>query len=307
MRKIAIVGMGRVGGAAAYSIGINQVVDQIVAIDYNNDLAQMQARDIQEAMIISGSKTEVIAGGYEQISDAQIMVITAGAPMTKVVDRLELFDSSQKIIDSIVDSAKAVGFNGVYVIASNPVDVMSAVVAKHGHIEPHKVIGTGTVLDNARLKYELSDALGVKPHLIESLSIGEHGNSIVPLYSLVKIDGKPLNDYLNENNLNLDLQEITKKVTLAGLNIFQAKGATEFGIGSSITKIVEAIISDSNERLLVTNCVDIPEVGEVFIPTEVAVGAEGYKSSELPPMTEEEYERFIASAQIIVGFNNQIK
>lgn len=305
MKKIAIVGMGHVGAAAASNIGLTQGCDIIYAIDYNQELAQMQAKDLQEAMIISGSKTRVYPNDYQNLEDVEIMVITAGAKVKAVGDRLELLDSSMKIINSIIDAAIEAGFKGTYLVASNPVDVMSGLVAMR--VGSSRVIGTGTILDNARFKNELSQLLNVDPKFIESKAVGEHGKSIVPLYSSVLINNKSLDQYLTENNLTLDKDLITKNVIEGGPKIFNIKGSTEFGIASSIAKIVNAILNDTKEKLLVTTNLEVESVGNVFIPTSAVVGREGVISSEVVKMNDFEREMFTNSAKLLNEYTQQIK
>lgn len=306
MSKIAIVGMGRVGAAAAYSIGLNQIADQILAIDNNQQMAIAQTKDLQEAMIVSGSKTRVEVNSYTGLEDVDILIITAGAPVSNVVDRLDLFASSKRITESIVSSAIAGGFKGVYIVASNPVDVMTAVTAKHANISPSKVIGTGTIIDNSRLKYELANLLDIDPSTINSLSVGEHGNSIVPVYSQLTIDGQSLESYLDANNLELDYDKLTMSVTTSGPEIFNIKGATEFAIASSITEIVKAVLGDTNQQLLVTALTDVPTVGQVYIPVVATVGKSGYSNQMIPELNKQEMEAFIESAKILKQFSSQI-
>lgn len=306
MSKIAIVGMGRVGGATAYNIGIKGLVDTILAIDHNQQLAEMQIKDLIEAMIIEESKTRIEYNNYENLDDVDVMIITAGAPVSKVVDRLALLDSSMVIIKDVVSKAQAAGFKGIYLIASNPVDVMSAAVYKYAKVDSNLVIGSGTILDNARLINELSQELKVDPKYIDSDCIGEHGNSIVPLFSSLKINGQILEEYLTQNDIVINFDKLVERVKTGGPKIFAVKGATEFGIGSSLTKIINAIINNTNEILTVTNLTNVEGVGEVYIPDFVKVGSNGYYELE-DQMSLVEYDQFIKSAKILKAYSEQIK
>lgn len=306
MSKVAIVGMGRVGSATAYNLGIKGVVDSILAIDHNQELAKMQVKDLFEAFIIEETKTTIEYNDYTKLDDVEVMIITAGAPVSKVKDRLALFDSSVEIIKDIIQKAQSAGFKGIYLIASNPVDVMTAAVAKYAGVDSNLVIGSGTILDNARLVNELSTLLKVDPKYIDSACIGEHGNSIVPLYSSIKINGQLLEDYLSQNGIVVNYDKLTEKVKKGGPKIFSVKGATEFGIGSSLTRITNAIINNTNEVLTVTNLTNVEGVGEVYIPDFVKVSSDGYHELS-DRLSLVEYDQFIESAKILKEYSEQIK
>lgn len=307
MSKVAIVGMGRVGSAVAYNLGLLEVVDTILAIDYNVELAKMQVRDLTESFIISESKTRIEVNNYENLGDADIMIITAGAPVTKVVDRLELFDSSKKIITSIVEQSLKAGFKGIYIVASNPVDVMTDLVHILSGVDDNFVIGSGTILDNARFKNELSQELRIDPKYIESNCIGEHGNSLVPLYDSVKINGQLLDEYLVQKDIIISKDQITERVKNSGPKIFAVKGATEFGIASSLSSITKAILNDTKEQLTVTNLMNVEGVGEIYIPDFVKVGKNGYEKMEVRDISLIEYDQFVESAKVLGEYKKLIK
>lgn len=305
MSKVAIVGMGRVGSSTAYNLGLLETVDQILAIDYNPDLAAMQVKDLLEAFIISKSKTRIEVNNYQNLEDVDVMIITAGAKVTKVVDRLALFESSKKIMEEVIAKSIAAGFKGIYLIASNPVDVMTDVVYKLAGVDANYVIGSGTILDNARLKNELSAVLKIDPKYIESNCIGEHGNSIVPLYDSIKINGQLLDEYLVQNDIVINRDQITQLVKAGGPKIFAVKGATEFGIASSLAKITTAILNDTKELLTVTNMTNVEGVGDVYIPDLVKVGSSGYEKLEIRDISLIEYDQFIESAKILGSYHHQ--
>ncbi len=308
MSKVAIVGMGRVGSAFAYSLGITETVDQILAVDHNKELAEMQVRDLSESFIISGSKTRIEVNEYTNFEDVDVIVITAGAPVTKVVNRLELFESSKKIVESVVESSLAAGFKGIFLLASNPVDVMTEVTRLASGFEHNKVLGSGTILDNARLQNELSKLLNIDPKYIDSTCIGEHGTSIVPLYSQIKINGQLLDEYLEQNDIVINFDNLTKAVVTGGTKIFSVKGATEFGIASSLTKIVKAILSDSNEVMTVSNLQTIEGIGQVYIPSRVAVGKDGYHDNHTDPkqLSKVEADMYLESAKVLNSFKSKL-
>lgn len=299
--KIGIVGMGRVGAAIAYNIGIKELANKIYAIDNNAQLAQAQVDDLQASFIIENSKTKIEVNNYENIESVDILIITASVAST--VNRLESYDQNYLIMEEVVKNATYGGFKGIYVIASNPVDVMTSVVHRKSGASYKKVIGTGTILDNARLQYELGNELNVDYKNISSSCIGEHGESIVPLYSEVTINGKELNEHLKDNNLILNYNKLTQAVINGGPKIFIAKGATEFGIASSTTKIVNAIINNTNEQLLVSSSMYIDKIGDVFIPALANVNKNGVDRKTLSNLSQSEYKKFVTSAKIINSYN----
>lgn len=306
MSKVAIVGMGRVGSATAYNLGLKQTVDTILAIDNNQELADMQAKDLIESFIIEGSKTRIKVSDYQNLEDVDVMIITAGAPTKVMKDRMDLFDSSLAIMKNIVESAVAGGFKGIYLIASNPVDVMSAAVYKYAGVDANYVIGSGTILDNSRLINELSQILGVDPRYIKSTAIGEHGNGLVPLFSEIMINEQLLDEYLVQTGKVVNFDKLRELVVAGGPKIFGVKGATEFGIASSLVHIVEAIINDTNQPMTITNRINVEGVGNVFISDVAAVNRQGYVPIE-NEMDVIEYDLFIDSAKVLYEYQQAIK
>lgn len=307
MQKVAIVGMGRVGAALAYNLGLSQAVDQILAIDHNQQLAEMQTKDLLESFIIEGSKTRIETNDYTNLADVAIIVITASAPVNAVKDRLELFDSSTRIMKDVVKSSLKAGFKGIFLVASNPVDLMCAVVAKESGFSPNQIVGSGTILDNARLINELSSLLKIDPQFIESDTIGEHGNSIVPVYSGITINKQPLDEYLIQHDIVVNFDQMTELVTTGGPKIFNVKGATEFGIASSLTRIIRALINDADEVLTVTNLLSDPSYPNIYIPSHAVVNRRGATPIDLTEMSSLEAKAFAKSVALIESYNQLIE
>lgn len=306
MSKIAIVGMGRVGSATAYNLGLKQTVDTILAIDNNEQLAKMQVKDLTESFIIEGSKTRIKVSDYQHLDDVDIMIITAGAPTKVINDRMDLFDSSLAIMKNIVEQAVAGGFRGIYLIASNPVDVMSSAAYKYAAVDANFVIGSGTILDNSRLINELSHILNVDPSYIKSTAIGEHGKKLVPLFSEIQINDQPLDEYLVQTGKVVNFDHLHERVINGGPDIFAVKGATEFGIASSLVHIVSAVINDTNQIMTVTNLTNVEGVGDVFISDLAIVNNQGCNPME-NEMDIIEYDLFINAAKELSKYQNKIK
>ncbi len=304
MKKIAIVGVGAVGSTTAYNLGLNQVVDEIKLIDLNPDLAKAQAKDLLEGFIISGSKTRISVDIYQNLSDVDIVCITASVPVTKVEDRLDFLKVNQKVITDITMNCLNAGFAGIFLLASNPVDVMTAVCQKISGFDPKRVIGSGTILDSARMVNELAQALEVDPSDVSGLCVGEHGESIVPVFSNVKIKDQALEDYLIDNNATIDIAEICHKIITGGYSIFNIKGATDFGIASALTKIINAIVNDTKETLPVTTLTTIGDISNVYLPVLAQVGNDGIVDVASMPMDAAEFINLQASAEKIKEYTS---
>ncbi len=306
MSKVAIVGVGSVGSTTAYSLGLKNIVDEIHLVDINQEYVQGQVEDLQDGFIIAGSKTKVLANNYEQMDDIDIVIITASAPVHRVKDRLDYFKVNKQILTTITKSCLEAGFNGIFIVASNPADVMAQVVKEVSGFKHNRVIGSGTTLDTARFIKELSRSLHVKPEFIDAQSVGEHGKTLVPLYSQVKINGQELDEYLEQNGVIIEHDQITNKVVAAGPAIFNQKGCTEFGIASSLVKIVNAILSDSKEQLLVANYLHVEDIGRMYISTLVTITKDGYVQDVETVMSKFEHDNFITSAKLLETYGHYI-
>ncbi len=306
MKKIAIVGAGAVGSTTAYNLGLLEVVDEIKLIDINEKLATAQAKDLLEGFIISGSKTRITVNKYEDLHDVDVVCITASVPVTKVEDRLDFLKVNEKVITEITQSCLRAGFDGIFLIASNPVDVMTSVCQRVSKFEANRVIGSGTILDSARLVNELSQVLNVDAGDIKALCIGEHGNSIVPLYSAIEVKGITLEEYLVANDLAINTAELTKKVINGGLDIFNVKGATDFGIASALTKIIRAIINDEKVILPVTTLTSIGNVQDVYLPVLSCISKDGIGIQKEMELDAAEFINLQASAMKIKEYEEHL-
>ncbi len=299
MSKVAIVGIGAVGSTTAYSLGIRELCDEILIIDHNTDLANAQYKDLSEGFIIANSKTKAQVNKYQNLNEVDIVIITASVPAHKVKNRLDFISVNAKVISSITKSCLNAGFNGIFIIASNPVDIMTSVCQKVSNFPPNKVIGSGTILDTSRLIFELSQALNIDTKLIDGACFGEHGNSIVPIYSQVKINNQSLFEYLRDNKLDLDLEGISQKVINGGYEIFNIKGATTFGISEALVKIVDCILNDKARKLLVTVQTTVNHVEDVYVPSYGIVGKNGAVALPISNLSNEELIALERSALLL--------
>ena len=293
MQKIVLVGCGNVGMAYAYAL-VNQkvYVDELVLIDINKDKCLGEAMDLNHCMAYSPSKIKVRVGDYSDCGDANIVVIAAGANQAPGETRMDLIDKNSKIFKSIIDPIMASGFNGVFVVATNPLDVMTYLTIKYSKLPYNKVIGSGTTLDTSRLRFILSERTGVNPKNIEAYVIGEHGDSEFIPWSNVNIAYKKVSDILNSNELN----SIEEEVRMSAYEIINKKGATAYGIGMCLVMITSAILENQNIVLPVSGW---DEENELCLSTPAIVGKNGIKEKIYIPLNDEEKDKLINSINTI--------
>lgn len=253
-RKVAVVGTGFVGTSIGYSM-INQgLINELVLIDVNQKKAEGEALDLLDGMSWAQENIKVWAGEYSDCKDADIVVITAGVNQKPGQTRLELIDINAGIVRSVVKEVMHSGFDGVLVIASNPVDVLTYIAWQASGLPSSRVVGTGTTLDTTRFRKELAAKLQIDPRSIHGYIIGEHGDSEVAVWSHTTVGGKPLLEFIVKNNrLTVeDLKIISDSVKNTAYEIINRKQATFYGIGLSVARIVKAILNDEQAVLPVS-------------------------------------------------------
>ncbi len=300
MNKIVLIGCGNVGMAYSYAL-INQkeYIDELVLIDINKDKCIGEAMDLNHCMAYSPSKIKVRVGEYSDCSDARIVVIAAGANQAPGETRMDLIDKNSKIFKNIIDNVMASGFNGIFLVATNPLDVMTYITLKYSGLPANKVIGSGTTLDTARLRFLLSEKTSVCPKNIEAYVIGEHGDSEFIPWSNVNIAYKKINEILS----NEELMNIENEVRNSAYEIINRKGATYYGIGMCLVRITNAILEDKNIILPVSSW---DKDNNICISTPAIVGKDGVKDKIFIPLNTEETEKFINSINVIKDAINKI-
>lgn len=252
--KAAIVGTGFVGSSAAYALMLKGLFSELVLIDNNTARAEGEAMDISHGLPYA-SPMNIHAGTYEECADASIIVITAGAAQKPGETRLDLIKKNSAIMRSIVSQIKATSFEGILLIVANPVDVLTHVALKESGYAPNRVFGSGTVLDTARFKYELSKHLQVDARNVHGVIIGEHGDSELPVWSITNVAGIPINDFCairGHTNHEEGMRKIYESVRDSAYEIIERKGATYYGIATAIARICEVIIKDQHTMLPVS-------------------------------------------------------
>ena len=293
MNKVVLVGCGNVGMAYAYAL-VNQkvYVDELVLIDINKDKCEGEAMDLNHCMAYSPSKIKVRVGDYPDCSDAKIVVIAAGANQAPGESRMDLIGKNSKIFESIINPIMESGFDGIIVVATNPLDVMTYQALKYSKLPKKKVIGSGTTLDTSRLRFILSEKTGVNPKDIDAYVIGEHGDSEFIPWSNVNIAYKKVSDILKKD----ELDKIEEEVRMSAYTIIEKKGATAYGIGMCLVMITSAILENQNIVLPVSSWDD---ENELCVSTPAIIGKDGVKEKIFIPLNDEEKDKLINSMKII--------
>lgn len=303
-RKVVLIGTGMVGMSFAYAL-VNQggICNELVLIDVNKERANGEAMDLNHGLAFAKSNMRIYAGDYKDCKDADIVVIAAGVAQKEGETRLDLLQRNTEVFRSIINPVVKSGFDGIFLVATNPVDIMTRVTYELSRFGASRVIGTGTSLDTARLRYLLGDYFTVDPKNIHAYVIGEHGDSeFVPL-SQVMLATKSVTEILEDerNDYNIDdMQSIEEQVRTAAYKIIEAKRATYYGIGMAITRIIKAILGDENSVLTVSAklCGEY-DSKNVFIGVPCIIGRNGVKEIVELSLTDEEKEKFQNSRQVL--------
>ncbi|WP_342258837.1 L-lactate dehydrogenase [Spiroplasma endosymbiont of Dioctria linearis] len=252
-KKIVLVGCGAVGTSFIYSAVNQGIAQEYVLIDVFKDAAEGNEMDIADAQaVLPISFNSIKAGNYSDCKDADIIVITAGRPQKPGETRLEMVADNAKIMKEIAEEIKKSGFNGITLIASNPVDVLTYVYKTVTGYDSSKVISSGTTLDSARLRRLLATKFDVMPNSVEAYLLGEHGDSSVAVWSKATVMGKTVQEYIDEGSITQkDLSEIKDEATHLAYKIIEKKRATYYGVGVCLAIIVKAILKNEKKMLLV--------------------------------------------------------
>ncbi len=302
MPKIAIIGAGDVGTTIAYTLQISGLVTEIALIDINQKLAQGQIMDMNHGLFFV-PPVYLTAGNYSDCKGADVIIITAGARQKTGESRMALVERNATICRSIFDEIRPYNTTAVFLIVTNPVDVMTHAVIKHSGLPRYQVIGSGTVLDSARFRYLISQHCHVDARNVHAYVIGEHGDSEVILWSQVRIGGTPLKEFSKESAYAcdpIDKESITKDIKNSAYHIIEAKGATNYGVGLAVRRIVEAIIRDENSVLTVSTLLN-GEYGldGVCLGVPCIINRKGIKSIVETTLDQSEEKALKKSAEII--------
>ena len=308
--KVAVVGCGLVGSSTAFSLVTQGVCDEILMIDINQERALGEVLDLRDTIKYLDRNVKVRTASYADCSDVDIIVITAGAPPQKGQTRLDTLEVSAKIVNTIVDPVMASGFDGIFIVVSNPVDIIAHYVYKLSGLPKNQVIGTGSSLDTSRLQNFIAELVNVDPRSVYAYSMGEHGDSQMVPWSTVTVAGKSFNDIIQDNKDlvgDVDLDEIVKKTTREGWEIYNRKGTTYYGIATACAGIIKAILYDENRIIPVSTLLE-GEYGEtdVFAGVPTILNRTGAADILEIHMTDEELNKFHQSVEILREYTGKM-
>lgn len=309
-RRVVLVGAGMVGTSYAYALMNQGLCNQLILIDLDRQRAEGEAMDLSHGLAFSHFHMRIEAGDYGDCSDADLVVICAGAAQKPGESRLDLLQRNANILKSIVEPVVASGFSGIFLVATNPVDIMARVVEQLSHFPPQRVIGSGTTLDTARLRYLIGEYFSVDPRSIHAYVIGEHGDSEFVPWSQAMVGTKPVVDLCGEfpgGCSFCDLQELGEQVRQSAQVIIRAKQATYYGIGMALSRITRAIFADENSVLTISSQV-LGEYGlrDVYIGLPAFVNRQGVRQILRLDLTTEEISQLYQSAQVLDSFYRKL-
>ena len=304
-RKLIVIGDGMVGSSIAYTLVMKKNIRDLVIIDVNKDKAEGDALDMSHAMSLNAPMS-IRAGGYSEIKDARIIIITAGAAQKPGETRIDLLNKNKRIFDSIFDNMRPyLNQETIILVVTNPVDVLTMYTYEHLPLPANQVIGSGTVLDTGRLKYLLSRDTGIDPRNIHAYIVGEHGDSELAAYSVTSIGGVPINEYCHScgrcsgERHKEKLELIEEEVVNSAYQIIEKKGSTYYGIAMATYRIVEAILDDTKSILTISSYISNGLDGKidgVYLSVPTIVSHLGAEKTIWPNYSDEEKESLIESA-----------
>lgn len=305
--KVILVGTGFVGMSMAYSMLNQGGISELVLIDIDKEKTIGEEMDLSHGLPYAPQKMVIKSGDYTDCKDAEVVVITAGVAQKPGQTRLELAEVNTKIMKQITNSIMQSGFNGIIVVASNPVDLMAYVVWRVSGLPKNQVIGSGTVLDTARLRYLMADYLKISSKNVHAYIMGEHGDSSFVPWDHAYVGCKKIKDIMKDNNYNIeDLKKIHESVVNAAYEIIEKKKATYYGIGMALNRLVKAIINNENTILTVSTYLE-NQYGQndVYIGVPAIINKNGVRELIELNLNEYEQERLDNSCKIIKEMREQ--
>ena len=311
--KTGIVGSGFVGATAAYAMVMRGVGRRLVLVDQNRARAESEADDILHAVPFA-NPLEVTAGEYADLAGCKVVIVSAGVGQKPGETRLQLLGRNAQVFKQVIPNILQYAPDAILLIATNPVDVMTHLAARYAAefgVPSSRVIGSGTTLDTARLRSLIGRHLSVDSQHIHAYVLGEHGDSEVIPWSLVTVGGIPLEEFCNAGEISIrpdDYEGIDQRVRRAAYHIIEGKGATYYGIGSAIARIVEVILQD--ERSILTVCTpmdDVAGVKDVTVSLPNLVGGKGIIKTFSPNLNETETAALQSSAGVVRSVIEQLE
>ena len=301
-RKAAIIGCGFVGSASAFALMQSGLFSELVLVDAVHEKAEGEALDISHGLPFA-RPMDIRAGDYADIADASIVVVTAGANQKPGETRLDLVKKNIAIMKSIMNEIRPLNYQGILLIVANPVDILTQTAIRYSGLPEHRVFGSGTVLDTARLKYLVGEQLEVDSRSVHAYIIGEHGDSEIPAWSCASVGVVPILDifkmrgYRNPNEV---MDAIAEDVKNSAYEIIERKGATYYGVAMSVKRICEAIVRDEKSLLPVSTMLHGRfGIEDVVLSVPAILGRNGVESQVPIRLSEEEQDALRASAKTL--------
>ncbi|MFZ0473903.1 MAG: L-lactate dehydrogenase [Halobacillus sp.] len=313
VNRVALIGAGSVGSSYAFAMLNQSVTEEFVIIDLNEDKAMGDAMDLNHGKVFAPNPTKTWYGQYEDCKDADIVCICAGANQKPGETRLDLVKKNLTIFKGIVDDVMASGFNGIFLVATNPVDILTYATWKFSGLPKERVIGSGTILDSGRFRFLLGEYFDVAPSNVHANIIGEHGDTELPVWSHASIGGVPVFELMErhqEYDME-DLDEIFTNVRDAAYHIIEKKGATYYGIAMGLTRISKAILNNENSILTVSAHLNGEyNAKDVYIGVPAVVNRTGIRNVVEVSLNEKEQQQFAHSVNVLkdilgANFENQ--
>lgn len=296
-RKVAVIGMGNVGSTVAHYIVANGFADDLVLIDTNKDKVEADALDLQDALPNLPFHTNITVNDYSELKDTDVVVSALGNIKLQDnpnADRFAELPFTRSQVPLVAQKIKESGFHGKIVVITNPVDVITSLYQKITGLPKNHVIGTGTLLDSARMKRAVAARLNVDSRSVEGYNLGEHGNSQFTAWSTVKVLDQPIAELAKKRGL--DLNELDHEAKMGGWTVFKGKKYTNYGVATAAVRLVNTILSDARTELPVSNYRE--EYG-VFLSYPAVVGRDGVVEQVQLDLTDDELKKLQTSADFI--------
>ncbi len=307
-KKITIIGAGNVGATIAYTFAVAGTCSEVVLIDINKEKAKGEAMDIRQGVSFSHN-VEVIDGTYDDAAGSDIIVVTLGLARKPGQTRLDLAQANVNIIKSVMPQLAKTCPDSIYVVVSNPVDIITYTILKCTDLSPTQVFGSGTALDTSRLRSSIADHVGLSPNSVHAYVFGEHGDTSMIPWSITNIAGISMEEYCKEqDHADLDEDEIVDEVRKAGAEVIKRKGATFYAIALTVNKICDNILRDANNIMTVSTLIkDRYGINDVCLSLPAVIGANGIEKEVTPTLTDDELKKLQASADALRGVLSQLE
>lgn len=307
--RVALIGTGFVGSSYAFALLNQGVAEELVLIDLNKEKSEGDAMDLNHGIAFAPAPTKIWYGDYHDCKEADIVVICAGANQKPGETRLDLVGKNAKIFKGIVDRVMENGFDGIFLVATNPVDILTYATWKFSGLPKERVIGSGTILDTARFRFLLGDYFQIDARNVHAYIIGEHGDTELPVWSKADIGGKPILELMKEKAeyKEEDLEELFVNVRDAAYQIIERKGATYYGIAMGLVRLTKAILRNENSILTVSAYLD-GEYGstDIYIGVPAIVNRNGIRQVVELELNEKEKAQFQQSVQVLTSIKEKV-